>query len=253
MLAEPDDTPYDLKFPVGDVPVRVNPWFWVMPVLMVARADVPTAIVVVFVAVAFVSILVHELGHAYTARYFGWRPRVVLYSFGGLAIFKPTRNNPSALLAVTLAGPGAGFLLAIATYLAIAAAGWGPFVSWGEPDVDSRLLFGIGHLGIWATDAPRSLLLLAVAAFMLQVNIWWGIINLLPVFPLDGGQATRYVLQQQRNPEADALTFQISVATAVAVAIWGVYRQDYFMACFFGFFAYQNWMLLQQNTFSRWD
>lgn len=253
MLAEPEDTPYDLKFHIGDVPVRVNPWFWAVSVLMVVRRDMPTMWVVAWVAVSFISILIHELGHAYTARYFGWRPRVVLYSFGGLAIFRPTRNNPPAQLAVALAGPGAGFLLAIATFLFIAALGWGPFVAWGKPDVPAASLFNLGPLGIWVTGRTDNFLLLMFIVYMFQVNIYWGLINLLPVFPLDGGQATRHILQHQRNPEADVLTFQISIATGAAAAIWGVYTEQYFLAGLFGFLAFNNWTFLQQSRFGRWD
>jgi len=69
----------------------------------------------------FVSILVHELGHAFTMRYFGQDARVVLYMMGGLAIpeSSPWRassgrrvRGPLSQILISAAGPGAGFLLA---------------------------------------------------------------------------------------------------------------------------------------------
>lgn len=67
---------------------------------------------------------VHELGHSFVIRYFGQLPRIVLYMLGGLAItdaessygYRPAaRCTPQQQIVISLAGPGAGFVLACAT------------------------------------------------------------------------------------------------------------------------------------------
>ena len=84
LLGEPPESQYDLHFSLLGIPVRVHPYFWLVSVLMGwNQGDAKLALL--WVAAVFVSILVHEMGHALVIRYYGWSPRVTLYSFGGLA------------------------------------------------------------------------------------------------------------------------------------------------------------------------
>ena len=89
MLGEPQRTEYDWNFQIFGIPCRVHPFFWLLAVMLGIRGNSSQGILI-WVSVVFVSILVHELGHAFTIRYFGWSPRVVLHSFGGLAIYDPS-------------------------------------------------------------------------------------------------------------------------------------------------------------------
>ena len=87
MFAEPPRTPYDLNFPLFGFRVRVHP-------LLLARGGTPRGespgrgvqYLLIWIAVVFVSILVHELGHAIVFRGFGTNSHIVLWMFGGLAV-----------------------------------------------------------------------------------------------------------------------------------------------------------------------
>jgi stage IV sporulation protein FB len=70
-----DPTPatrYDLRFTALGVPVRVHPLFWLVSIIFAVQLPPPLA--VIWVGVVFVSIFIHELGHALTIRAFGWYP-----------------------------------------------------------------------------------------------------------------------------------------------------------------------------------
>jgi membrane protein implicated in regulation of membrane protease activity len=68
-----------------------------------------------WVGACFVSILVHELGHALAARACGWEPWITLHGFGGLASYQPTYRSPQRHVLITFAGGAlVGALLALA-------------------------------------------------------------------------------------------------------------------------------------------
>ncbi|MCY2988155.1 MAG: site-2 protease family protein [Planctomycetota bacterium] len=247
-LIEPQPTAYDLQFRVAGIPVRVHPLFWLMALILGAQGK-PGPELLIWVAVVFVSILAHELGHACMGRYFGRNARISLYLMGGLTISQSSayglnsgRRRPTANseILVSAAGPGAGFLLAGLVVMLIVAAG-------------SRITFG------WAGWMPTWLLSLVpplrdarymdvVLDDLLWVNIFWGLINLLPIYPLDGGQIVRQVLvsRDPRNGTAQALW--ISVFVAAGMAAFGLLQMhSVFNAVFFGSLAVSSYQALQQT------
>jgi stage IV sporulation protein FB len=69
-------------FRIAGIPIRVEPFFFIVVALFGIRLE-PLWLVFAFVGVAFVSVLVHELGHAVTYRLLGQRSAIVLHGFGG--------------------------------------------------------------------------------------------------------------------------------------------------------------------------
>ena len=96
LLGEPAPTQADLHFRLFGFPVRVHPFFWVVSLLLgMGGRDRPIrSNVLIWVAVVFVSILVHELGHAFMQRYYGGHPWITLYGFGGLASCNDCDRSP---------------------------------------------------------------------------------------------------------------------------------------------------------------
>jgi Zn-dependent protease len=227
-------TRYDLRFSALGVPVRVHPMFWLVSILFAIQ--LPPKFVVIWVAVVFVSILIHELGHALTIRSFGWYPLILLYTFGGLAIYQPTHRDSRKELLISLAGPAAGLLLGAFAVLVLRATHHEVEFTFGGPaGISWTVAAGIGN--------PY---LRAAIYFLLEVTIWWSLINLLPVYPLDGGQACRQILTLLRVPDAVIVSLKISLVAAAAVAIYSLARlQDYYLAAMFGYLAYQSFNTLQ--------
>ena len=172
-----------MHFRLFGFPVHVHPLFFVVVALLGARQS-DLGLILVWVAAVFVSILVHELGHASVARAFGLRPSIQLYSMGGVTRFTPQpRLTHRQSMAISLAGPGAGFLLGGIIW--VASLGTPPAVPF------------VVH------QAMRDLL---------WVNFGWGLLNLLPILPLDGGNVLRSFLQGVRRNPDDRLALQISIS-----------------------------------------
>ena len=166
------DDPLRLAVP----PVRHSghghrPWFWLAALVTGWQPESRDHLdlLVIWIVCFFVSILVHEMGHAFTALACGWPPQVYLYGFGGLAVYRPTSGHTTGRsVLISFAGPGAGFLLyglILAAAAALVASEW------------PRTL-----------DRSWQLRLLVFFDDMEFINLWWGLVNLLPVLPLDGGR-----------------------------------------------------------------
>lgn len=217
MLLDPGPSRYDLRFRLLGIPVRIHPFFWLFSLVMGANAGGPDRIAI-WVGCVFVSILVHELGHAALARRFGWPPEIILFSLGGLATFRPdARRTTAKMVAISLAGPGAGFVF----YLVLWAI-W--------------LLTGSGERGSALEFAFRQLFF---------INLYWGLLNLLPVFPLDGGQVVRELLISRSRQSGEALSAKISMAVGAAVAIYFFLNGQLYVALLFGLLAWQSAQMLQ--------
>jgi Zn-dependent protease len=224
-----------LHFNLAGFHIRIHPLFWLVTLLLNIQS--PPVVVAVWTVVVVFSLLVHEMGHALAFHHYGLHSHIVLYSFGGLTVPEGAfgrRLTPRAQILVSLAGPAAGFLCALLLELGLYAAGYhvgfrSRLFNWdfpGGPIDDLRLQMLIGML--------------------LEVNIFWGLVNLLPIFPLDGGQVFREVLQMA-NPRAGfEQSLKLSILTAAAMAALSYVRfHDFYLALMFGYLAYMNFGLLQ--------
>jgi stage IV sporulation protein FB len=243
-LAEPQRSQYDINFVLAGVPVRVHPFFWLATLLLGMRLRDPLHLLL-WVAAVFVSILVHEFGHSVAMRYFGWRSHIVLYSFGGLAVPDGTyggfgargggaRDTRSQVI-ICFAGPLAGFILAALILVALRATGNNAGVRLhGLPPFDPYF------------DPVASPQMTLFISFLLYCNVFWGLVNLLPIYPLDGGQISQRVLESANPRDGLQQAFLLSIFSAAGVAIWGYWKLgDFYIAFFFGYLAYQSYMTLQ--------
>ena len=235
-LIEPPRTQYDINFSLAGVPVRVHPLFWLITVLLVATRDTKPVDVLIWTVAVFISILVHEFGHAVLIRYYGWRPRIILYSFGGLAAYEPTWHRTWPQVAISFAGPAAGFILAGLVVLAIRLAGHEVRLELENP-FPLPLRF----------EGFRSINLNQFVGDMLFVNIFWGFINLLPIYPLDGGRISQEVLNHfnPANGVRQSLMISMFAAGGMAVVMYAKLG-DLWAALFFVYFAVINYQVLQQ-------
>jgi Zn-dependent protease len=236
VLFEPTQTPYDLNFRLLGIPVRVHPLFWAVAAMFGMSVPEPGALVT-WVFVVFVSVLVHEMGHALVARHFGCQPYITLYGLGGLASYRPTFNQTYKHILILLAGPGAGFLLAALVTITVAASGHVallplPFV---------RVIVGSGSV----IENPR---LNDLVWFLLTVNILWGIINLLPVYPLDGGQIARFVFRALNPWDGIRQSLWLSVLAGALLAFLGLSSGSVFIAIFFGYLAFNSYQAVRGPT-----
>lgn len=246
MLTEPERTPYDLRFRFLGFPVRVHPWFWITAVLLGASTiDAGLQFLAIWIAVMLVSILVHELGHGLAFRRFGADADLILYAFGGLAVPTMGISGRSRRIIVSLAGPFAGFALC-------------------------GIIYGSNQGLHWATDANGDAVNTRELAYfydaMVMVNLYWGILNLLPIYPLDGGHVSREVCGKFWGGRGRRISLKVSFVLALVVVAYALLcvmdsrgmgagmtrelplwfpRGGIFTALMFGLLAYSSYQLLQ--------
>jgi len=256
ILAEPPSSPADLHFRLFGIPVRVHPWFWIISLFLGISGREPADPVktILWVAVVFISILVHEMGHAIVQRRFGGRPWITLYSLGGLSSCGDCDRSPRSQILISLAGPGAGFLFAAALLLAAFAAGHDIFPA-GSLDRESIerwlaayptgvLFFSVGWM-TFGFEAFGSMIANDIMQDLLYVNIWWGLINLLPIYPLDGGHVARELMTLHDTHRGIVRSLWLSAAVAGAMALYGISRNSIFVAIMFGYLAYASYQTIR--------
>ena len=246
LLSEPPVTAYDVNFRLGNIPVRIHPGFLILPVIWGSNTGSGIGIVI-FLLVFFVSILVHELGHALLMRYFGEDPRIVLYWSGGLAIndgggpWRVSRRmrgrSQFEQILISFAGPAAGLMLALAILGVIKVMGAGIYASFHWIPV-----FEFDFQGTSAENNPY---LQMALHFAFYISLYLNLFNLLPVYPMDGGQIARGVYLQLNPWQGLKYSLVLSLVVAVVVAILFWQNRAMVGAIFFAMFAIQNFQELQ--------
>ena len=159
---------------------------------------VPWLLGVVTAVLLLASLLGHELGHCLAARRYGLAVEsITFWLFGGAARIQTTPATWRQEAAISLAGPVASLLSGLAATVAFLALAPG-----GTTLADS-FLFVLGYLVV--------------------MNLGLAALNMIPVVPVDGGQAIRAVLSRSRPySAATKLTAAISVGLAGTLALAGI-------------------------------
>lgn len=236
-----------IRFTIFGVPVEIQPMFWLTGAwlggAMNANSQEALMRVIVFIVIMAISILVHELGHALVGRRLGGGyATITLWGLGGLAFNHGGRFTRWKRFWMIAAGPGAGFALGLLVVMMLCVS-FGPM---GGVNVTSWLLFH--HVIGEPSDAvvtfineggPR----LAIVRAFLWINFWWGVINLLPVLPLDGGQIADLFVKPQKR------VYQIGFIAATCMAIFAFTKMGaVYTALMFGYLAFQNYKQMQENS-----
>lgn len=257
-LSEPGQTSYDIQFSLFGFPVRVHPAFFIAPILfgqsLISQADNVGVALLIVTAIFFASILLHELGHSIAFKYFGIDSRIVLHWMGGLAIPEQNRTwgkqansgglSPDAQMIVSFAGPLANMLQAAA------AVGIGMLIG-GQVEI-RWLLIPLPILTFQETAFAGNYEFFLLFYGFVVLNLFWALLNLMPVFPLDGGQMARAFMNKIDARDGVRNSIFLSLGTAALLTLWALTTGSTFMAIFFGFMAYSNWQMLQMYRGPRW-
>jgi stage IV sporulation protein FB len=182
-------------------------------------------------------------------RRFGQSSQVILHMMGGLTVpeqvswgggWASVALTPSQEIYISLAGPGSGFLLA-GLVVATAVASGGSIIT--------TALLGFIPLPAAVLLPFGGSILNAFVITLLWVNLFWGLINLMPVYPLDGGNVTRYMLLKADPWDGVRKSLWISVIAGILVAVIGFFLLgSVYMAFLFGFLAFQSYQSLQSRA-----
>lgn len=226
-----------IRFSLFGVSVNVQPAVLLMLAVLGSFLGVDAApqwlSVSMFVVVGFFCLLSHEMGHALVGRCLGGgSPKVVVSWLGGDCC------NPDGVLTrgqglfMTAAGP-----LFTLMEAAIAAL----LLCWQCGDWQAGLSFAANAVfGRFAPDAYGgcSSAVVLFLAYTVQVGTWWAVLNLLPIFPLDGGQIMHGLMVSPRRMHI------ISLSTALCCMLLCAALGFWLMILFLGFLAYFNYRCL---------
>ncbi len=198
------------------IPISIHPFFWVFSILIGYLMSGTVLGTVLWIIIIFVSVLVHELGHATMAVIFKQQPRIELIAMGGLTSYHGKKLKYYQQFLIVLNGP----------------------------------LFGIGlfflaTLLLWLEIFKNPIVVGTIKIFQV-VNIFWSIVNLLPVLPLDGGQLMRIALEGFFGVKGFKLSFLIGFIIAALIALGAFAIRYYLLGALFFLFAFQSFDLYRR-------
>ena len=230
MLAEPKRTTWDLNWRMFRIPCRVSPWFWLVSFLFCYNfGKTPMAMVCIGIACMFVSIVVHEYGHAFAGRYYGDDENyTILYWMGGLCVGGKGTPPRMPRIIELLWGPGAEAILGA--------------IAWGVIIAARHGAIHIENVYVWFALSN-----------LMYISLIWAAFNLVPVFPLDGGQIMLEIVRWKAPGRGELFAFTISMCTAIVLTVatigYAIYRSahhdydplDLLPAFIFGPLAFQSY------------
>ncbi len=189
-------------FTILDVPVRVEPTFLLVAALFALGWE-DLVLAAGWVAVLFVGVLVHEFGHTLTYRAFGSPASVVLWGLGGVTY--GTRQPRGRRVVVSLAGPLAGIVV-----------------------------LGIPAWQLGASGAVTEARWLEVVDMVVFFNIFWSLVNLLPILPLDGGHVAQEMIGAVTGGDGVRQARYLSIGVAAAAGLWAWTSWEWSFGLVFG-------------------
>lgn len=199
------------SFRLAGIPVRIDITFFVIAVMLGLGARTGS-LLVAWVVIVFLSVLIHEMGHAIAFRRFGVPPEILLQGTGGLTYGIQEKDLSAAQrITMSLAGPLTGLVL-------------------------------IGLPALWLSRtvenlSPNAHTILSDVVF---VNLAWSIVNLLPILPLDGGQVASALLSQRNAEKGWRQAHILSAAVAAAGGLFALTQGYVFGAVYAAFFGGYN-------------
>jgi len=255
-------SPFTLRWRLFGIRFSIAPSFWIVSALMgwlaIGEGGGGKSFwvcLLIWVLCTLASVLVHELGHIVMARFFGQPGSITLAGMGGQAAGQYEYLTPKERILVAFAGPCAGFV-----FLGL------------QTVVDSRPFDWVMSYFDWTFKLHWSLIdyinplwrmsdgyFTAAMRYLFLMNLIWNVINLLPIFPMDGGMIFREVCciasPSGGQKFAYGFSFLVSSLGVVYCLLAITVRRDlptimhpYFGILMFGMLAYQNFKLLRDTT-----
>lgn len=208
---------------------------WVIFMELRQEGDLQSALFsVVLVLLLFLCVVLHELGHAFTAKFFHISTKkITLLPIGGVASLEKIPEKPEQELLVSIAGPLVNLLIAFVLFLFL------PIQYYMGLDAENLAAL---------LESPR----LDTLLFYLWIaNIMLVVFNLIPAFPMDGGRVLRALLAMfMGRLKATELASGIGRAIAVLFLILGLFYNPFLVliALFIYVGAYSENQMVKQSV-----
>lgn len=201
------------------IPLRVHPFFWLLAALIGFLNSSEPIQIVVWVFIIFISVLVHECGHAFTGKLFGQNVRIELMAFGGMTYREGRKLKAWEEFCVVLMGPVAGFMLCLLSF----------FLQRAIENKESLFFFA--------------------AHITTLINFLWTLLNLIPILPLDGGQLLRIILEKFIGFKAMKVTHLISLVLSLALTFLFFVEAQIFLGILFFMLSFMSYRSFKESSF----
>ena len=206
-----DDRPPRRGLSIFGFPLRIDPFFFVTAWLIGGRQEPQWMIV--WIIIVLVGVLAHELGHAFAGRSLGMQPWIRLMAFGGMTGWlRPRELTPWQQIGLSIAGPAVGITIGGGVLLAM--------------------------LGGFFADSSGAVT--RIANYVMWVNLGWGILNLLPILPLDGGHIASSLAELVAGRRGRIAARVFSIVLTVAIGLWALSAGDWWILILCAVFTYAN-------------
>ncbi|MCD6506446.1 site-2 protease family protein [Candidatus Poribacteria bacterium] len=207
-------------FKIGSIfgiPVRIHVIFlllfllFLLPYMVEGRIGEGISLTLIMF-ILFGCVVLHELGHSLMARRYRIKVHdIILLPIGGVARMQ-IPEDPSIEIRLALVGPAVNFSIALLSALV--------------------LLLTRRPLDLSLSISPYN-----VIGLIFKVNLWMGLFNLIPAFPMDGGRVFRGVLAMRYDYlQATHIASQVGRGIAVILALFGIYKDV--LLIFIGLFVF---------------
>jgi Zn-dependent protease len=228
------------------IPLYVHSTFLLLPALVLfenfGAGGLTLGFLLLLLLAIFGCVLLHELGHALMARYFGIGTRdITLYPIGGVARLERMSEKPEQELAIAVAGPAVNLVLAI-LLTPVCLLAWAASGLHADPEALS-VGHGFGALG------------LHFLVGLWGANVILLLFNLLPAFPMDGGRVLRALLSLgMGHLRATVVAVRVGMVVAcliAALALWLGNPMSVLIAAFVCFAGQQELRMLRHREAVR--
>lgn len=204
---------------VWKIPISFHPLFWVFASLIGWLNSGNLVGTAIWLVIIVFSVLIHEFGHALTAILFGQNARIDFIALGGLTSYQGKSLKLWQQFIIVLNGPLFGFLLFFLAMLVL-------------------------NLNIFSNQ-----LILSFLVVLRNVNLFWSVVNLLPVLPLDGGQLLRILFEGIWGVKGIRYAMFTGMLLAGALSFISFMLQNFIFGAIFFLFAFQSFDSFRKSKF----
>ncbi|MFI3243955.1 MAG: hypothetical protein R3Y56_06860 [Akkermansia sp.] len=244
-----------LSFSLFGVPIEIQPFAWLLLAFLGGACRINDGSdlmpVLIFMVAGMISVIAHELGHALVGRkLMGGSPYIQIGGMGGVTVNESIRYGSRwHFFAMVLGGPLAGFLPALLAFvlLVLQSGSFSGSLAFVECTTfpffasvaDYNAAGAVGY-SLYDVDADQFSLMYDVYTSFFMVGIWWTILNLLPIFPLDGGKLLGTLLNNFK------VASMVGIVFSALFLLFGLYSESVYNCIIAAYIAYLNWQHFQQ-------
>jgi stage IV sporulation protein FB len=201
----------------GKIPVTIRPVFLMVALLIGYMSSGTIKGAFLWMAIIVFSVLFHEFGHALVAYFCKQHPSIELVALGGRTSYEVKDLSLPKQFLIVFGGPFFGFLLFLGAFFLLKT-------SWFQ----------------------SSAILASLKIFSL-INLFWTLVNLLPIIPLDGGQMVRIGLEYFFGVKGFKASLLLGMLVGLGFGLFFFVGQNFLLGALFFFFSYENFELFRRS------